>query len=89
MGDFVSIDLAASIDEKEIDAAKGISYEIGSGNMIDGLDDALVGMAAEETKTFTAPLAGGDDEGKDADVTVTVQSVKERRRAHGRHPGAG
>jgi len=78
MGDFVSIDLTASIDEKEIDAAKGISYEIGSGNMIDGLDDALVGMAAVETKTFTAPLAGGDDEGKDADVTVTVQSVKER-----------
>jgi len=78
MGDFVSIDLSASIDDKEIDAAKGISYEIGSGNMIDGLDDALVGMAAEDTKTFTAPLAGGDDEGKDADVTVTVQSVKER-----------
>jgi trigger factor len=78
MGDFVSIDLSASIDEKEIDAAKGISYEIGSGNMIDGLDDALVGMAAEETKTFIAPLAGGDDEGKNADVTVTVQSVKER-----------
>jgi len=78
MGDFVSIDLSASIDEKEIDAAKGISYEIGSGNMIDGLDDALVGMAAEETKTFIAPLAGGDDEGKDANVTVRVQSVKER-----------
>ena len=77
-GDFVSIDLAASIGEEEIDTAKGISYEIGSGNMIDGLDDALVGMAAEETKTFTAPLAGGDHEGKDAEVTVTVQSVKER-----------
>jgi len=77
-GDFVSIDLAASIDDKEIDTAKGISYEIGSGNMIDGLDDALVGMGADETKTFTAPLAGGDNEGKDAEVTVTVQSVKER-----------
>ena len=77
-GDFVSIDLAASIDAKEIDTAKGISYEIGSGNMIDGLDDALVGMAVGETKTFTAPLAGGDNEGKDAEVTVTVQSVKER-----------
>jgi len=74
----VSIDLAASIDDKEIDTAKGISYEIGSGNMIDGLDDALVGMGADETKTFTAPLAGGDNEGKDAEVTVTVQSVKER-----------
>ncbi len=77
-GDFVSMDLAASIDGDEIDSAKGISYEIGSGNMIDGLDDALVGMAAEETKTFTAPLAGGEHEGNDAEVTVTVQAVKER-----------
>jgi trigger factor len=77
-GDFVSIDLTASIDEDEIDTAKGISYEIGTGNMIEGLDDALVGMAADETKTFTAPLAGGDREGQDAEVTVTVQSVKER-----------
>jgi trigger factor len=77
-GDFVSIDLAASIGEEEIDSAKGISYEVGSGNMIVGLDDALVGMAMEETKTFTAPLAGGDREGQDAEVTVSVQSVKER-----------
>src|SRR6478672_6690164 len=77
-GDFVSIDLAASIGDEEIDAVKGISYEIGTGNMIDGLDEALVGMTAEETKTFTAPLAGGDREGEDAEVTVTVQSVKER-----------
>ena len=77
-GDFVSIDLAASIGEEEIDTAKGISYEIGTGNMIDGLDDALVGMAAEETKTFTAPLSGGEHEGQDAEVNVTVQSVKER-----------
>ena len=46
--------------------------------MIDGLDEALVGMTAGETKNFTAPLAGGDREGQDADVTVTVQSVKER-----------
>jgi len=77
-GDFVSMDLAASIGDDEIDSAKGISYEIGSGNMIEGLDDALVGMAADETKTFTAPLAGGDREGQEAEVTVTVQSVKER-----------
>ena len=77
-GDFVSIDLAALIGEDEIDSARGISYEIGTGNMIEGLDDALVGMAVEEAKTFTAPLAGGDREGQDAEVTVTVQSVKER-----------
>ncbi len=77
-GDFVSIDLTAAIGEEAIDSAKGISYEIGTGNMIDGLDAALVGMAVEETKTFSAPLAGGEHEGKDAEVTVTVQAVKER-----------
>jgi trigger factor len=78
MGDFVSIDLTASIGEEEIDTAKGISYEIGSGNMIDGLDDALVAMAAQESKIFSAPLSGGEHEGKDAEINVTVQSVKER-----------
>jgi trigger factor len=78
MGDFVSMDLAAEIDGAEIDTAKGISYEIGSGNMIDGLDDALVGMAGSESKTFMAPLSGGEHEGKDAEINVTVQSVKER-----------
>jgi len=77
-GDFVAIDLTATIGDEEIDTAKGISYELGTGNMIDGLDAALVGMAVEETKTFSAPLAGGEHEGKDAEVTVTVQSVKER-----------
>jgi trigger factor len=46
--------------------------------MLEGLDEALTGMSAGETKDFTAPLAGGDRDGQDADVTVTVQSVKER-----------
>lgn len=77
-GDFVSIDLKASIGDEEIDSVTGVSYEVGSGNMLDGLDEALTGMAAEETKSFTAPLAGGDREGEDADVVVTVQSVKVR-----------
>ena len=54
-GDFVSIDLDATIGDEEIDSVTGISYEVGSGNMLDGMDDALVGMTAGETKTFTAP----------------------------------
>jgi trigger factor len=77
-GDFVSIDLKAAIDGDEVDAVTGVSYEIGSKNMLEGLDEALVGVSAGETKTFTAPLAGGEREGQDAEVTVTVQSVKER-----------
>jgi trigger factor len=77
-GDFVSIDLAASVDGEAVEDAQatGISYEVGTGSMLDGLDEALLGMAAGESKTFTAELAGGDKAGLEADVQVTVNSVK-------------
>ena len=78
-GDFVSIDLSAKIGDEEIDSVTGVSYQVGSGEMLDGMDDVLPGMAAGETKTYTTQLAGGDREGQDADVTLTVQSVKERQ----------
>jgi trigger factor len=77
-GDFVSIDLTASIDGEEIDSVTGVSYEVGSGNMLEGMDEALTGLSAGESKDFTAPLAGGDRAGQEADCTVTVQSVKVR-----------
>jgi trigger factor len=77
-GDFVSIDLAATIDGEQVDDAQasGLSYEIGSGTLLDGLDDALDGMTAGEAKAFTAELPGGRYSGEDAEVTVTVHSVK-------------
>ncbi len=77
-GDFTSIDLTAVIDDEEIDSVTGVSYEIGAGNMLAGLDDALIGASAGDTVKFTSALAGGDRAGQDSDVTVTVQSVKER-----------
>ncbi|TQM96128.1 trigger factor [Ornithinimicrobium humiphilum] len=77
-GDHTTIDLSAKIGDEEIDAVTGVSYEIGSGNMLDGLDKALRGTKAGETVEFTAPLAGGDRAGEEADVTVVVQSVKAR-----------
>ena len=77
-GDFVSLDLSAEIEGENIDEVTGVSYEVGSKNMLDGLDEALLGMTADETKTFTAPLAGGDREGQEALCTVTVTAVKER-----------
>ncbi|HXS63774.1 MAG TPA: trigger factor [Streptosporangiaceae bacterium] len=77
-GDYVSIDLSAQVDGEDVaDAqASGISYEVGSGTILDGLDEALVGMSADETATFSSELAGGEHAGTDADVTVTVRSVK-------------
>lgn len=77
-GDFVTIDLTGTIGEEEIDAVQGISYEIGAGNMIEGLDEALTGLVAGESKSFTAPLAGGDRAGEDADINVTLTAVKVR-----------
>jgi trigger factor len=66
------------VDGKAVEDAQasGISYEVGSGRMLDGLDEALVGMSAGESKTFTAELAGGELAGSQADVTVKVDSVK-------------
>jgi trigger factor len=77
-GDFVSISLVAEVDGKPVEdaQAKGVSYEVGSGEMLEGLDEALTGMSAGETKTFSAELAGGEKAGATADVTVTVESVK-------------
>ncbi len=77
-GDFVVLDLKAEIDGEEVDSVSGVSYQIGSGNMLEGLDEALTGLSAEETTTFNAPLAGGEHEGKEAAVTVTATSVKQR-----------
>ncbi|SDQ05681.1 trigger factor [Quadrisphaera sp. DSM 44207] len=77
-GDFVSLDLTATIGDEEIDTASGVSYEVGSGTMLPGMDEAITGAAAGEERTFTAPLAGGEHAGEDATVRVTVQSVKER-----------
>ncbi len=79
-GDFVSIDLSATIGGEEVPeaATKGLSHEIGSGQLIDGLDDAIIGLSAGESKEFTTELAAGPHAGKEADVTVTVVSVKER-----------
>ena len=58
--------------------SKGLSHEVGSGQLIDGLDDAIVGLSAGESKAFTTTFAAGPHAGKEAEVTVTVGSVKER-----------
>lgn len=77
-GDFTTIDLSAAVDGKPVEDAQasGLSYQIGSGTMLEGLDEALIGMSGGESATFTSELAGGESAGEQADVTVTVQSVK-------------
>jgi trigger factor len=77
-GDFAQIDLVASINGVEVDTASGISYEVGSGDLIEGIDEALDSLSAGETTTFNSKLMGGDHEGETAEIVVTVSAVKER-----------
>lgn len=77
-GDFVSIDLAATIEGKVIDSADNISYEVGSGNLLDGIDEALDTLTAGESTTFRSKLVGGEKAGVEAEVSVKVNAVKER-----------
>ena len=79
--DFVVMDLSATVDGEAVEEAQttGMSHQVGAGELIEGLDDALVGMSAGETKNFTTTLVAGDHAGEEAEVTVTVQTVKERQ----------
>ena len=79
-GDFVSIDLSATADGEDVPEAKteGLSHEIGSGQLIEGLDEAITGMKDGESRVFTTTLAAGEHAGQEAQGTVTVKSVKER-----------
>jgi trigger factor len=77
-GDYTTIDLSASADGELVEDAQatGLSYQIGSATMLEGLDEALTGLSAGESTTFKSELAGGAAQGQEADVTVTVQAVK-------------
>src|SRR3954447_20630176 len=79
-GDFVSIDLAATIDGNPIEdaAANNLSYEVGSDSLVRGLDDAIVGLSAGESKDFETQLRAGNHGGEAAQATVTVRSVKQK-----------
>ena len=80
-GDFLTIDLSAAQNGEEIPEAQaaGMPYSVGKATMLDGLDEAVIGLSAGETKTFTTQLVGGDLAGQDVDVTVTVKDVKEQQ----------
>ncbi|MFD5215149.1 trigger factor [Microbacterium sp. NPDC058345] len=77
-GDFVDLDLIATIDGNEIDRADGVSYEVGSGELLEGIDEAIDSLTAGEQTTFRSTLVGGDHAGEEAEVSVTVKAVKER-----------
>ena len=75
-GDYANIDLDAQIDGETVDSQEGVSYELGSGTMLDGLDEALDGLSAGEETTFEGVLEAGEHEGEKAQVKVKVNSIK-------------
>lgn len=77
-GDFVTLDLQALVDGEEVDAANDLSYQVGAGTMLEGMDEAVAGLSAGEEATFETKLAGGEHAGEDATVKVEVTAVKER-----------
>jgi trigger factor len=78
--DFITLDLSATKDGEKIEEAQatGLSYQVGSGQLLDGLDEAVVGLNAGESNTFVTQLVGGSLKGEDVDVEVTVTAVKEQ-----------
>ena len=77
-GDFAVLDLVANIGETQVDSATSISYEVGSGELIEGIDEALDSLSAGESTTFESVLLGGDHEGETALIEVNLTAVKER-----------
>jgi trigger factor len=79
-GDAVVIDLKATQDGEVVEGAEvtGMSYQVGRGGMLDGLDEALTGMSAGEEKTFTSQLVGGDLVGQEVEVAVAVSQVQQQ-----------
>ncbi|MBW8089460.1 trigger factor [Streptomyces hygroscopicus subsp. hygroscopicus] len=79
-GDIVVIDLEAKVDGEVLEdgVATGVTYTIGSGELLDGIDEAVTGLEAGGEATFTSELKGGSAQGKEAEVSVKVTEVKAR-----------
>lgn len=79
-GNFALIDVVAEVDgERYEDAcAEGISYELGSEELYEGLDDALTGLSAGEDTEFETTLATDERGTVPATLKVHVEAVKKR-----------
>jgi trigger factor len=80
-GDYVQLDLRATVDGQEVPggSATNISHEVGSKQLLPGLDEVLVGLSAGDETTFTTELVGGEFAGREAEVHVIVRTVKDKQ----------
>jgi trigger factor len=79
-GDFVVLDLTGTIDGKPVKelATKELSYEVGSGELFKGVDEALIGATQGDQRVVSTMLAAGEHAGREAEVTITIREVRER-----------
>ena len=79
-GDMITMDLSGELDGSEVEelSAKGMSYQVGSGNLLENLDEAVTGLSEGEKGTFTFTPDGGELQGKTVSMSVTLTGVKER-----------
>jgi trigger factor len=79
-GDYVTLDLVATVGGEEVPGgtATGLSYQVGAGDLLEGIDEAVTGKSAGDATSFTTTLVAGEYEGQQAEVAVTVQAVNER-----------
>ena len=80
-GDVLLVDLAGACEGAEVEDlnASALSFEVGGKEEpLPGFDDAVRGAVADDVRTFSFPAEAGEYAGKDIDVTVTVQKVRER-----------
>jgi trigger factor len=80
-GDHVVIDYVGSVDGEEFDGGAGRDQllELGSGRLVPGFEDRLVGATAGEDRTVNITFPEdypGELGGKDAAFAVTVNEVK-------------
>jgi len=79
-GDFVTLDLSSAFQGEPIEeaTAAGLSYEVGSADLVEGLDEAIVGVVTGGSAVITTRLRSGEWLDKDVEVTVEIKSVRER-----------
>lgn len=81
-GDTVNVDFVGRVDGEEFEggSAEDLAIELGSGRMIPGFEEGLVGVVAGEEKelpvTFPEDYGAEHLAGKDATFAVTVRTVK-------------
>jgi len=82
LGDLVQMDFDGKVGGKTFEGSKGedMSVELGSGRLIPGFEEQLVGTKAGDSRevkvTFPADYPAGNLGGKDAVFAVTVKAVK-------------